>query len=188
VDLTQAAAAIGISKPGVIDAAKRGRLKRNDDGSFDPAEVAAYAENRRAPRGGVTRRRPAVKAVSDAAELNPVSVDGEAARRAKTVLDALLAGGMYLDRAAAELARDSFNARLKELEYGERAGKLLDADRVNGAVAAAANIVRTRFLAMPSERAPELSRLKTVAEVEDALRRWITEILEALTEALAKGF
>ena len=42
--------------------------------------------------------------------------------------------------------------------------------------------VRTRLLAIPAERAPHLHRLKTVAEVEDALRGYVTAALEELTQ------
>jgi hypothetical protein len=41
--------------------------------------------------------------------------------------------------------------------------------------------VRTRLLSIPSELAPRIHRLKTVAEVQDALRDGITEALEDLT-------
>ena len=42
--------------------------------------------------------------------------------------------------------------------------------------------MRTRLLRIASEVAPKLHRMKTVAEVQDALSRAITEALEDLTK------
>ena len=52
LNLTQAAKRAGVSKPAILQAVDRGRLKRREDGAFDAAAVDAYARGRRSPRGG----------------------------------------------------------------------------------------------------------------------------------------
>ena len=72
-------------------------------------------------------------------------------------------------------------AKTRELDLHERQLLVVPSDVVIEMVGAEYARVRTRLLAIPSEQAPRLHRLKTVAEVEDALRGMVVQALEELT-------
>jgi hypothetical protein len=81
----------------------------------------------------------------------------------------------------ARTQRESFAAKNARLDYEERSGSMV---RIGSALALYGEQcvqLRTKLLAIPSERAPELFRLKTVAELQDRLSQIITEALEGLT-------
>jgi hypothetical protein len=178
MDLTQTAQALDISKPGVLDAVKRGALKRQADKSFSPADIEAYRAARQGERGPKPPGRPrSVKPLSD--DDLPV----ETAALAAT----LRPGGVFANRGEAELARDSYTAHLRELQFKRENGELVGMEGIKLAIAAAAASCKGRLLAIPAERAAQLSRLRTPAQVEDALREAITEALDVLTEGLAKA-
>ncbi len=180
LDLTAAAARVGIKKPSVLEAVARGRLKRRADNLFDVAAVDAFIAGRGNVRGGARRGRDAVR-----------QADGNGAPPPAVTLANLpatvLAGGIYADRAAAELARDSYMARLRQLEFEERSGKLVEVAKVKAAISAACAQVRTRLLALPSEKAPLLARLKTAGEIQAALQDAIHEALEELSASFAEA-
>lgn len=72
-------------------------------------------------------------------------------------------------------------AKTRELDLHERQLLVVPSDVVIEMVSAEYARVRTRLLAIPSEQAPRLHRLKTPAEVEDVLREIVVQALEELT-------
>jgi hypothetical protein len=89
--------------------------------------------------------------------------------------------GATHSHAEAERIKENYLALLRQLEYDTKSGTVVlvpDVARVIGEEYAR---VRSRLLAIPAEQAPGLHRLKTVAEMEGALREIITEALEELT-------
>lgn len=93
--------------------------------------------------------------------------------------------GGLLDLPDALKLKENYLGRLKQLEYDQKAGLVVlaaDVARVHGAACAR---IRTRLLAIPSEQAPRVHRLRTVVEVEDMLREIITAALEELTSDAA---
>ena len=178
LDLTAAAARVGIRKPSILEAVARGRLKRRDDNLFDVAAVDAFIASRGTVRGGARRPRSAVI---------PAAAGEPATPKLATLPAKVLAGGIFADRAAAELARDSYMARLRQLEYEEKAGRLVEVAKVKAAIASACAQVRTRLLALPSEKAPLLARLRSAGEVQAALQDAIHEALEELSVSFAEA-
>jgi len=87
-----------------------------------------------------------------------------------------------MDFEEARRIKESYLALLNQLEYDTKSGLVVMASDVAREVGEEYAKVRTRLLAIPSEQAPRLHRLKTVAEVQDAMQECITEALEELTK------
>lgn len=73
--------------------------------------------------------------------------------------------------------KENYLARRQRLEFDIKVGSVVVAADVAKIVGAEYARVRSRLLAIPTERAPEVHRLRTVAEVEDRLRSAIVEAL-----------
>jgi hypothetical protein len=73
---------------------------------------------------------------------------------------------------------------VNQLEYDRKSGAVVPVADVAAVVGKEYAQVRTRMLAIPAERAPQIHRLKTVMEVRDALHSIIVEALEGLTNDL----
>ncbi len=154
-------------------ARKKGRIELHSDGSLNEKSVLAWNAGRTTVNRGPRK----------AGQFN---TDDAPARMAQAAIELTLSeGGLFPNRAAAELARDSYQARLKQLEYEEKSGRLVEADEVQRDAAAVYAMVRTRIMAVPTHVAPSLARLRTAPEVEDVLRGVLTEILEELAQTLA---
>jgi hypothetical protein len=83
--------------------------------------------------------------------------------------------------AKAILSKENYTALLKQLEYDTKSGAVVLVSEVASVVGAEYARVRTRLLAIPAEKAPDIHRLKTVAQVQEYLQRIIVEALEELT-------
>lgn len=165
---------VGVSHVAIGKARKKGAIPTLSDGTIDPDRLAEWAEGRRTPRGGTARERLQVTAEVTAPIAAPAPVSTP-----------VTASGAvpFACRRDAELARDSWVAELRRIEFERESEKVVDAAVVLPAIEAAAHQIRTRLLALPSEQAPRLHRCKTVVELEDALRALITEALEGLSGA-----
>jgi hypothetical protein len=161
----------GVSHTAIRKARERGHIRTLDDGRVDPAGIAEWQSGRRAPRGGASR----IAAALD------IAVDGPAAANACAAIELVDQEGVFATRQEAERYRDSYVARLKQIEYDLKSGAVVDIAEVAKAVGAEYAKVRTRLLAIPAEQAPRLHRCKTVTELQDALLDLITRALEELT-------
>jgi hypothetical protein len=81
----------------------------------------------------------------------------------------------------AKRVKENYLALLNQLEYDQKSGAVVAVAEVAKAVGEEYARVRTRLLAIPAERAPDIHRLKTVTEVQDALQEMIVQALEELT-------
>ncbi|WP_298284839.1 hypothetical protein [Acidocella sp.] len=98
---------------------------------------------------------------------------------------ALQTQGLFKSKAQAELARDSWIAHLRRLQFEREAGKVVEVEHVAGIVGQHLARVRTRLMAIPAERSPDLFRAKTVQALQDQLLEVITEALQELvTDAM----
>lgn len=97
-------------------------------------------------------------------------------------LAGIASGGAPHSLAEAERIKENYLAELRRLEFEQKSGALVTASDVAKLVGEDYAAVRKRLLAIPAERAPALYRLGTVAEVEDALRGFLTEALEELCD------
>jgi phage terminase Nu1 subunit (DNA packaging protein) len=81
----------------------------------------------------------------------------------------------------AKRVKENYLALLNQLEYDEKSGAVVAVADVTKAIGEEYARVRTRLLAIPAERAPDIHRMKTVTEVQDALQEMIVQALEELT-------
>ena len=184
-----AAQRIGCTHKAIGDAVEAGRIPLLPDGKVSAEAVDAWNAGRRAKRGGARRkqigapdsnRRKVSTPKGGAAAAGGPPAPAPAAINLAAFAQTLAAGGMFADRASAELARDSYMARLRQLEFEERSGKLIEVDKVKAEIARACSAIRTRLLAIPSEKAPEIARLKSATLVQAALQDAIQRALEGL--------
>lgn len=113
------------------------------------------------------------------------ALEGETAQEA--VERILSEGGSIMTIEEAKRMKEEYLALLNRLEYDQKSGAVVAVAEVGKAVAEEYARVRTRLLAIPAERAPDVHRLKTVAEVQDVLHAAIVQALEELTYGGASG-
>ena len=122
-----------------------------------------------APEKSVT---PAAKRVT----VNP----GETLDQATTRI--LIATGADMSIDEAKRVKENYLALREQLDYDRESKQVVAVEDVARAVGDEYAKVRSRLLAIPSEHAPRISRLKTVLEIQDALHGIIVEALEELTQ------
>ena len=81
----------------------------------------------------------------------------------------------------AKRVKESFLALRARLRYDLEAAAVVPVVEVVARVTAEYAAIRTRLLAIPSEHAPQIARLRTPAEVRDYLEKIIVEVLTALS-------
>ncbi|GBQ33784.1 hypothetical protein GOB83_11555 [Acetobacter fabarum] len=89
--------------------------------------------------------------------------------------------GSLLDMKSALLLEQNAKARIKQLDFDERSGSVVEIAVVTARVGKEYAAVRRKLLALPAEHAPSVHRCKTVADVQERLRVLITRALEELT-------
>ena len=94
--------------------------------------------------------------------------------------------------AEATRRKEAATARLRELEFDEKSGRLVALEDVGRAIREQLAILRNRLLRIPSECAPGLAQLKGPAAIEGALRDVLygamTELSQELTRQEEKRF
>lgn len=93
----------------------------------------------------------------------------------------LIAIGANMNIDEAKRVKENYLALREQLEYDREARLVVAVEDVTRAVGVEYARVRTRLLAIPSEHAPRIHRLKSVLEIQDALHGIIVEALEELT-------
>jgi hypothetical protein len=106
--------------------------------------------------------------------------DGETAATAAERV--LIATGADMNLDEARRVKENYLALAAQLEYDRDAGLVVEVADVAKVVGDEYAKARTKLLAIPAEHAPRLHRIKTVVELEDALRGIITNALEELTQ------
>lgn len=185
LSVAEASRLSGISRPAIDKHVRAGRLQIASEGGIDRTSFDAWLADRLGngvvPKKGKSDAHPAPKQPAT------VGTDGVAAENAARALAALSkAGGVFDSKAEAERHRDSYIAHLRRIEFERERGSLIETEKVAAAMEADYSRVRTRLLAIPAEQSPRLHRLKTVAEVQDALQEIITEALEELSRGIAQ--
>lgn len=149
--------------------------------SGDLVDVDASVERLKQyrPKGAKT---PAKSAASDPAK-DPASTPQvtEFEADAESAASAMVASLDNLTIEEAKRLKEVYLARLAQLEYDTKSGRVVEAAAVAEKVGAEYSEVRTKLLAIPAEQATSIHRCRTVAEVQDKLRDIITRILEGLT-------
>lgn len=101
--------------------------------------------------------------------------------------DEPLGSGNAASYAQARAVKEAYEARLKKLEYDEKSGRLVPADKVKADCFKAGVIVREALLNIPSRLSAELASLNDTFEVERILRQEIHAILELCTREFARA-
>ena len=177
-------------------AIEEGRLTALPDGKMDPALVGSgwRKSNRREeprPKAPTATPEPSPRAASAVTcekpyEAQPLDAPGEGSTAAD--IERFIESKFpMLSQAEAEKMKENYLALLRQLEYDQKSGLVVRIEDVVAEVAKKFATVRTRLLAIPAEQAPKLHRLKTVAEVQDALQEIITRALEELTSGDVVG-
>jgi hypothetical protein len=109
----------------------------------------------------------------------PKARDGETPEQAADRI--LSESGAAMSFEEAKRVKENYLALLNQLEYDQKSGAVVAVAEIVRTVGDEYARVRTRLLSIPAERAPEVHRLKTVAEVQDALHGAIVQALEELT-------
>lgn len=163
----------GCSPVLVGKAVRRGHLPLLPDGKIDAALVGTGW--RQGNRHTDARPPPSPEEVARSRGVDMGTI--QAAQK-------LMEEGGVLSIPDAERMKENYLARLRQLEYEQKAGALVPADMVTKLVGAEYAKVRTRLMAIPSERSPALHRCATILELQDAL---MGAIVEALQELSADG-
>lgn len=101
--------------------------------------------------------------------------------------DPPLTGGNAASYAQARAIKEAYEARLKKLDYDERSGKLIPADKVKADCFKAAVVVKEALLNMPPRIAAELASLSDPFEVERILRQEIHAVLDLCSREFGRA-
>jgi hypothetical protein len=85
----------------------------------------------------------------------------------------------------ARAVKESFQARTAELDYKERAGKLIDAARASEYAATFSAIVKDGLMAMPDRMAPMLAAVDDEKTIHRMLGAEITALLRKVSKSVA---
>lgn len=153
-----------------------GRLTKLPDGTLDQALVGTEWRKQVKPRAD---KVPDVRSLTSApVEVRVSDINETPAAAAERIIRET---GATMTLSAAETMKENYLALLRQLEYDVKSGAVVSVADVAKSVGGQFAQVRTRLLAIPAERAPQIHRLKTVSEVQDALMTIIVEALEGLT-------
>lgn len=137
---------------------------------------ASNARLKKYRRDGVTQSEKATKVTAKKATRRNDETPNQAAERI-----AVSVAPYDLDEA--RRIKENYLALLNQLEYDQKSGAVVAVQDVAKVWSDLLARVRTRLLAIPSEVAPQAHRMKTVPEVQEAIRSAVTGALEELTSA-----
>ena len=169
----------GVSHTAVRKALATGRITADAEGGIDPAladEEWASSTNLSKPRNSVIGSpRPAVR-VAEAQRPAPEPTYADPPALPPAGAGAGRLASSYADSRA---ARESYLARSAKLDFEERTGKLIDADKVRAQVFALGRRMRDAMLGLPDRLSPVL-----VGQTDqETVHRILTEdILSCLSE------
>ncbi|MBB4863339.1 phage terminase Nu1 subunit (DNA packaging protein) [Pseudomonas nitritireducens] len=175
----------GVSRKTVTKWKERGWLVFQDGELDVDASNALIAKYRRDGIEVVTQaeagNKPASKKSGVTRSAAQVTIKpGETAEQATARI--LIATGADMSIDEAKRVKENYLALREQLEYDRDSKQVVAVEDVARAVGDEYAKVRSRLLAIPSEHAPRISRLKTVLEIQDALHGIIVEALEELTQ------
>ncbi len=173
ISQSEAARRAGVSRAAIQKHLASGRIV-SDGNKVDIASFDVWMACRTDLQPGVQPATPEV-AVEVAVQREPIEAPKTAATRF------INENGAPYQTPEAVRIKENYNALLKQLEYDQKSGKVVEAALVTKAVGEEYARIRTRLLAIPAEQAPALHRCKTVAELQDRLLTLITRVLEELT-------
>ena len=180
------ARAAGCDEKQVRRAIDKGLLRKGPDGLLAAGDVSGGWRriNRRTVARIVSDKAESVRKTSDNSGVsdNPLRASALMSETPAEAAERIVRTSSLLSLEDAVKLKENYLGRLKELEYDQKSGAVVPAADVVKLVGAEYAKVRTRLLAIPTEQAPAVHRLKTVPEVRDLLQAVVTEALEELTQ------
>lgn len=185
---------IGVSAPRVTAMKKRGLLVMVDTPEGQRVDFEATEERRKAntdPIKATANQMGTGTGAQGDLEIAPApegeaGADGEEDGEAVNGEDAPQAGGgdtYHGQYMRARAARAVIAAREAELQYKERAGKLVEADAVERAAFERAREVRDQLLAIPVKIAPALALEEDEHVIASMLRKEVAQVLKQLEKS-----
>lgn len=183
----QAANIAGVSRAAISKALDRGHITRDATGRIARSDLARWMESRRPARGN--RAQPACKPAEVNSqvdeEVNRLDASPEVHERVAEIM--ARPGAIFASRAEADLHRASYDARMREVEYDLRIGKVVLVEEIARILGQELAVVRPALLAIAVNVSPRLARLTDPAEIEAVLTKAIHEALAALTSDTEGG-
>ncbi|MFT8463146.1 hypothetical protein [Acetobacter persici] len=174
ISQSEAARRAGVSRAAIQKNLLSGRIIANGK-RVDLASFTEWLSVRKSMQGGV---QPPLQPEVQPAE----TVAGASVQIPRASPDCALpqCDGL-LPMALALQVEQNAKANLKQLEFDQKSGAVVEVSVVVAAVGKEYAAVRRKLLALPAEHAPSIHRCKTVADVQERLRVLITRALEELT-------
>nr|WP_025826150.1 hypothetical protein [Acetobacter persici] len=166
ISQSEAARRAGVSRAAIQKNLLSGRIVANGK-RVDLASFNEWLAVRKSIQGGV---QPAEQVAGAAVQVPLASPDS-----ARPSCDGLLPMALALQ------VEQNAKANLKQLEFDQKSGAVVEVSVVVATVGKEYAAVRRKLLALPAEHAPSIHRCKTVADVQERLRVLITRALEELT-------
>ncbi|WP_281700954.1 hypothetical protein [Acetobacter malorum] len=174
ISQSEAARRAGVSRAAIQKNLLSGRIVANGK-RVDLASFNEWLAVRKSMQGGV---QPPLQPEVQPAE----QVAGAAVQVPLSSSDSALPScGGLLPMALALQVEQNAKANLKQLEFDQKSGAVVEVSVVVATVGKEYAAVRRKLLALPAEHAPSIHRCKTVADVQERLRVLITRALEELT-------
>ena len=166
----------GCSESAVRKAIASKRIKPEVDGSINPDRANRDWEQNTFV--GATLRPPVAKAPSQAPptpRMSMPSVAGVESPSADPVQSFL----------RARAVKETFNAKVAQMEYEERAGRLIQASRAAEYASTFSAIVKDHLMAMPDRLAPVLAAVDDEDAAHKILLNDVSAVLKKLSKAVA---
>lgn len=158
--------ALGVSHTAIGKAAKRGRIPRETDGTFDLEKVRAAwvpnADQHQRARSAKKPAKPETAAPRHSHGRTRVETLQEAQRR-----------------------KESAQANIRELEYRKSIGELVETEAVKQEWAGVLSALRNQLLLMPAKLAPKLAVLSDIRQCHAVIDAEIKQALTQLSQGAA---
>lgn len=166
----------GCSESAVRKAIASKRIKPEPDGSIDPERANKdWEQNTFAGatlRPSPTKAPPPPRSQPRTAMPHVASVDSATTDPVQSFL-------------RARAVKETFNAKVAQMEYEERAGRLIQATRAAEYASTFSSIVKDHLMAMPDRLAPALAAVEDERVAHRILSNDVSTVLKKLSKAVA---
>lgn len=184
----------GVSQPAVSKAIKTGRIKLEFDGKIDPVRADAAWVRNTDPEKQANGRTGGAKASKTPQTRAPTPTPPDAAQiptartsRTRSAPDPEEDASPKIDYNRARTVRETFTAKLAELDYKEKSGQLVKRDEVKVGLFKVFTILKTHVLGIHSKCRLQSEIPPKVVELIDVLCRSGLEEAHRALEELADG-
>jgi len=168
----------GCSESAVRKAIASKRIKPEADGTIDPAranrewEQNTFAAATLRPASAKPAKPPRPQPQPCAAVPHVPNVDSPSSDPVQSFL-------------RARAVKETFNAKVAQMEYEERAGRLIQASRAAEYASTFSSIVKDHLMAMPDRLAPVLAAVDDEHAAHRILLNDVSAVLKKLSKAVA---